>query len=80
MQRGMSYDEMEGGFGRPRPRPDGSWDEGYQNIFLYFSIQTFFLILFHSDIFLIAFCSEFCKDILLMLLVRMQIGITRPCI
>ncbi|XP_053378578.1 LOW QUALITY PROTEIN: GRB10-interacting GYF protein 2-like [Mercenaria mercenaria] len=29
MQRGVSYDEIEGGgFGRPRQRPDGSWDEG----------------------------------------------------
>ncbi|XP_052212053.1 GRB10-interacting GYF protein 2-like [Dreissena polymorpha] len=31
MQRGVSYDENDGGpggFGRPRQRPDGSWDEG----------------------------------------------------
>ena len=29
MQRGITYEEVEGGgFGRPRQRPDGSWDEG----------------------------------------------------
>ncbi|XP_052820959.1 GRB10-interacting GYF protein 2-like isoform X2 [Mya arenaria] len=29
MQRGVSYDDTEGGgFGRPRQRPDGSWEEG----------------------------------------------------